>query len=65
MEREDHLGDQLINCFQCKEPQKVLELEPHYATCVKANFKCQWCDTIFKVELRSECIVKELNHVSQ
>ena len=23
-------------------------MEAHYATCVKSNFKCQWCDTIFK-----------------
>ena len=63
MEREGHMVDQLINCFQCKEPQKVLELETHYATCVKANFKCQWCDTIFKVDMRSDSFVKELNHV--
>lgn len=48
MEQEGHLRDQLINCFQCKDAYKVLELEAHYATCVKSNFKCQWCDTIFK-----------------
>ena len=39
--QEGHLRDQLINCFQCKEPYKVLELGAHYATCVKANFKCR------------------------